>query len=312
MKVNMQLVDHHSLFTVISRCCIVFWTCGFGISQFGWVSMSGHLWSTETNSKRVPAMLWRGHKLHHGYQHSLVDGTTVLLQASLRFALYMAQCPACLPAMTACDHPHRRSNALGPCGASEIAASLARLGGISYVNLECAPPHPLPLGLQHVGPGGVARVAVCPVVPGPQRRRAPQFEQVLFWLFWLLRLLCFRNYLYHCYYCAYWSFFQVRIDFGLPDHIWVDKRAAIAKKADYLGDQFRPAMRIGWLAYIKKNYSADAVLHGHALGQGELVLEDDEWLLSGPVLFCTLNTQPHGSSAFQNNHNNRSNNRNNR
>jgi hypothetical protein len=56
----------------------------------------------------------------------------------------------------------------------------------------------------------------------------------------------------------------------------VDKRAAIAKKADYLGDQFRPAMRIGWLAYIKKNYSADAVLHGHALGQGELVLEDDE------------------------------------
>ncbi len=28
-------------------------------------------------------------------------------------------------------------------------------------------------------------------------------------------------------------------------HIWVDKRTAIAKKVDDLGDQFRPAMRTG-------------------------------------------------------------------
>ncbi len=53
----------------------------------------------------------------------------------------------------------------------------------------------------------------------------------------------------------------------------MDKRAAIAKKVDGLGDQFRPAMRTGWLAYIKKTYSADAVQHGPALGQGELVGE---------------------------------------
>jgi hypothetical protein len=34
----------------------------------------------------------------------------------------------------------------------------------------------------------------------------------------------------------------------LPDHIWVDKRAAIAKKVDDLGDQFRLAMQTdGWL-----------------------------------------------------------------
>jgi hypothetical protein len=71
-------------------------------------------------------------------------------------------------------------------------------------------------------------------------------------------------------------FFQVRVDFGLPDHIWVDKRAAIAKKVDDLGDQFRPAMRTGWLAYIKKKYSADAVQHGYALGKEESVVEDDE------------------------------------
>ncbi len=49
----------------------------------------------------------------------------------------------------------------------------------------------------------------------------------------------------------------------------MDKRAAIAIKVDDLGDQFRPAMRMGWLAYIKKTYSssADAVQHGPALGQ---------------------------------------------
>jgi hypothetical protein len=32
--------------------------------------------------------------------------------------------------------------------------------------------------------------------------------------------------------------------------VWQDKRAAIAKTVDDLGDQFRPAMRAGWLAYI--------------------------------------------------------------
>jgi hypothetical protein len=34
-------------------------------------------------------------------------------------------------------------------------------------------------------------------------------------------------------------------------------------------------MLTGWLAYIKKTYSADAVQHGPALGQGESVVEDD-------------------------------------
>ncbi len=66
---------------------------------------------------------------------------------------------------------------------------------------------------------------------------------------------------------------KVRVDLG---HISVGKRAAIAKRVDKLGDQFSLAMRTGWLAYIKKTYSADAVQHGHALGQGELVVGDDE------------------------------------
>jgi hypothetical protein len=35
---------------------------------------------------------------------------------------------------------------------------------------------------------------------------------------------------------------------------------------------------MGWLAYIKKTYSADAAQHSPALasGQGELVVADDE------------------------------------
>ncbi len=131
-------------------------------------------------------------------------------------------------------------------------------------------------------------------------------EQVLLRLLWLLyfsRLLLLL--------CLLKLFWKVRIDLCLPDHIWVDKRAAIAKKVDDLGDQFRQAMRTGWLAYIKKTYSADAVQHGPALGQGELVVADG-WFLVGPGLYCKLNTQPNGDSPFQINHNNSSNNRNNR
>lgn len=91
---------------------------------------------------------------------------------------------------------------------------------------------------------------------------------------------------------------QIRADLGLPDHIWVDKRAAIAKRVDDLGDQFRPAMRRGWLAYIKKTYAADVDDYDAAMGQGELVLPDDAWWLWGPVLVGTLNTYPNCRFVF--------------
>ena len=50
---------------------------------------------------------------------------------------------------------------------------------------------------------------------------------------------------------------QVRADLGRPDDVWVEKCAAIAKQVDDLGDQFNPAMRRGWLAYIQKSYAVD-------------------------------------------------------
>jgi hypothetical protein len=52
-------------------------------------------------------------------------------------------------------------------------------------------------------------------------------------------------------YTHYSLFGQVRQELGLADHVWQDKRAAIAKTVDDLGDQFRPAMRAGWLSYIR-------------------------------------------------------------
>ena len=36
--------------------------------------------------------------------------------------------------------------------------------------------------------------------------------------------------------------------------IWLDKRAAIAQTVDELGDNFKPAIRAGWMAYIRKAY----------------------------------------------------------
>ncbi len=52
-------------------------------------------------------------------------------------------------------------------------------------------------------------------------------------------------------YITYTHYGQVHQDLGLEDHVWQDKRAAIAKTVDDLGDQFRPAMRAGWLSYIR-------------------------------------------------------------
>ena len=54
-----------------------------------------------------------------------------------------------------------------------------------------------------------------------------------------------------------------------------DRRAAIAETVDALGDQFRPAMRAGWLSYIRQAYPANAApVAGPPVGQGLLVLPD--------------------------------------
>ena len=84
-------------------------------------------------------------------------------------------------------------------------------------------------------------------------------------------------YTFHTYhtYINYTYVGQVRQDLGIANHVWQDKRAAIAKTVDGLGDQFRLAMRAGWLAYIRTAYPDDAApAAGPPVGQGTLVVPD--------------------------------------
>ncbi len=79
--------------------------------------------------------------------------------------------------------------------------------------------------------------------------------------------------MYYTYYTyiTYTYYGQVHQDLGLADHVWQDKRAAIAKTVDDLGDQFRPAMRAGWLTSVTDNATPAA---GPPVMQGTLVLPD--------------------------------------
>jgi hypothetical protein len=58
--------------------------------------------------------------------------------------------------------------------------------------------------------------------------------------------------------------------------VWSDKRKLIAQNLDNLGDQFRPAMRAGWLSYIRRVYKEEdcAANVGIAMGEGALVVAD--------------------------------------
>ena len=65
----------------------------------------------------------------------------------------------------------------------------------------------------------------------------------------------------------------MRVKLGIADHIWLDKRAGIAQTVERLGDEFKPAMRTGWMAYIRKVYPDGPAAGGHAIGQEQLILD---------------------------------------
>jgi hypothetical protein len=71
--------------------------------------------------------------------------------------------------------------------------------------------------------------------------------------------------------------FQVRAELGLADHVWQNKRAAIAQELDGLGAQFRPSLRSGWLKYIKATYAAqpEEARAGPSIAQGKVVVDND-------------------------------------
>ncbi len=57
--------------------------------------------------------------------------------------------------------------------------------------------------------------------------------------------------------------------------MWSDKRKSIAQNLDNLGDEFRPAMRAGWLAYIHSVYGAEGAPDvGVIEGEDTLVVAD--------------------------------------
>jgi hypothetical protein len=67
---------------------------------------------------------------------------------------------------------------------------------------------------------------------------------------------------------------QVRVDLGLANHVWQDKRAAIAASIDGLGDKFKPELRVAWLAYIRETYPNGPVAEPDLMGDGTLEIDD--------------------------------------
>jgi len=57
---------------------------------------------------------------------------------------------------------------------------------------------------------------------------------------------------------------------GIPEQIWQERRKKIADTIESLRDEYRPALREGWMAYIKKMYSS-----GTSVQQGALTCSSD-------------------------------------
>ncbi len=91
----------------------------------------------------------------------------------------------------------------------------------------------------------------------------------------------------------------------------------IAQSVDNLGNQFRPAMRAGWLSYIRRTYTEDAADDaGPVVGEGIFVVQDRVYAAAGcykqrpPVmddafgLLSAMNSNPNCDFLFWNNANN--------
>ena len=99
---------------------------------------------------------------------------------------------------------------------------------------------------------------------------------------------------------------QVRIDLGIADHVWQEKRATIAATIDLLGDKFKPELRAGWLANIRE--TGCCIWHRDALVLDGWVPDAiglyAHWSPVVDVLFgkfSTMNTHPNAVSDFWNN-----------
>ncbi len=64
------------------------------------------------------------------------------------------------------------------------------------------------------------------------------------------------------------SILQVRIELGIPDHVWQEKRSVIAATIDGLGTKFKPELCAAWLAYIRETYPDGPVAEADSMGEG--------------------------------------------
>ena len=104
---------------------------------------------------------------------------------------------------------------------------------------------------------------------------------------------------------------QVRSDLGIADHVWQEKRAAIAATIDQLGEKFKPELRAGWLTYIRKTYLDGPAAASDIVGEDALVLDDwvsdalglyTHWSHVADVLivkFSAMNMHPNAVSNFK-------------
>jgi hypothetical protein len=67
---------------------------------------------------------------------------------------------------------------------------------------------------------------------------------------------------------------QVCVELRIANHVWQEKRAAIAASIDGLGDKFKPELRAAWLAYIRETYPDGPVAEPDIMGDGTLEIGD--------------------------------------
>ena len=58
--------------------------------------------------------------------------------------------------------------------------------------------------------------------------------------------------------------------------MWLNKKKSIAETIENLGNEFRPAMRVGWLSYIRRVYRGEEGAANVDLitGENTLVVDD--------------------------------------
>jgi hypothetical protein len=66
---------------------------------------------------------------------------------------------------------------------------------------------------------------------------------------------------------------QVRIELGIANHVWQEKRAAIAARIDGLGDKFKPKLHSAWLSYIRETYPVGPLGATDIMGTGMLEID---------------------------------------